>query len=219
MAEPRKVLIDPLIDNNPVMLQVLGICSALAVTTSLLPALIMCIAMTSVAAMSGFTISLIRKRIPNNIRIIVQITIIASFVIVVDQVLKAYAFETSKQLSVFVGLIITNCIILGRAEAFAMGNGPGMSFLDGVANGLGYSIVLIAVAVLRELFGAGSLLGYEILHLTSNGGWYEANGLMLLPPSAFFIIGLLIWVVRSFRPQQVEKPEYQIHEVHRTEVV
>ena len=219
MAEPRKVLIDPLIDNNPVMLQVLGICSALAVTTSLLPALIMCIAMTSVAAMSGFTISLIRKRIPNNIRIIVQITIIASFVIVVDQILKAYAFETSKQLSVFVGLIITNCIILGRAEAFAMGNGPGMSFLDGVANGLGYSIVLIAVAVLRELFGAGSLLGYEILHLTSNGGWYEANGLMLLPPSAFFIIGLLIWVVRSFRPQQVEKPEYQIHEVHRTEVV
>ena len=219
MAEPRKVLIDPLIDNNPVMLQVLGICSALAVTTSLLPALIMCIAMTSVAAMSGFTISLIRKRIPNNIRIIVQITIIASFVIVVDQVLKAYAFETSKQLSVFVGLIITNCIILGRAEAFAMGNGPGMSFLDGVANGLGYSIVLIAVAVLRELFGAGSLLGYEILHLTSNGGWYEANGLMLLPPSAFFIIGLLIWVVRVIRPQQVEKPEYQIHEVHRTEVI
>ena len=219
MAEPRKVLIDPLIDNNPVMLQVLGICSALAVTTSLLPALIMCIAMTSVAAMSGFTISLIRKRIPNNIRIIVQITIIASFVIVVDQILKAYAFETSKQLSVFVGLIITNCIILGRAEAFAMGNGPGMSFLDGIGNGLGYSIVLIAVAVLRELFGAGSLLGYEILHLTSNGGWYEANGLMLLPPSAFFIIGLLIWVVRSFRPQQVEKPEYQIHEVHRTEVV
>jgi Na+-transporting NADH:ubiquinone oxidoreductase subunit D len=219
MAEPRKVLIDPLIDNNPVMLQVLGICSALAVTTSLLPALIMCIAMTSVAAMSGFTISLIRNRIPNNIRIIVQITIIASFVIVVDQILKAYAFETSKQLSVFVGLIITNCIILGRAEAFAMGNGPGMSFLDGVANGLGYSIVLIAVAVLRELFGAGSLLGYEILPLTSNGGWYEANGLMLLPPSAFFIIGLLIWVVRSLRPQQVEKPEYQIHEVHRTEVV
>ena len=219
MAEPRKVLIDPLIDNNPVMLQVLGICSALAVTTSLLPALIMCVAMTSVAAMSGFPISLIRNRIPNNIRIIVQITIIASFVIVVDQILKAYAFETSKQLSVFVGLIITNCIILGRAEAFAMGNGPGMSFLDGIANGLGYSIVLIAVAVLRELFGAGSLLGYEILHLTSNGGWYEANGLMLLPPSAFFIIGLLIWVVRSIRPQQVEKPEYQIHEVHRTEVV
>ncbi|MGI9223577.1 MAG: NADH:ubiquinone reductase (Na(+)-transporting) subunit D [Woeseiaceae bacterium] len=219
MAEERRVLIDPLIDDNPVMLQVLGICSALAVTTSLLPALIMCIAMTSVAAMSGATISVLRNRIPNNIRIIVQITIIASFVIVVDQVLKAYAFETSKQLSVFVGLIITNCIILGRAEAFAMSNGPGMSFLDGVGNGLGYSVVLIAVAILRELFGAGSLLGVEILSLASNGGWYEANGLMLLPPSAFFIIGLLIWAVRTARPKQVEKPEYQIHEVHRTEVI
>ena len=219
MAEERRVLIDPLIDDNPVMLQVLGICSALAVTTSLLPALIMCIAMTSVAAMSGATISILRNRIPNNIRIIVQITIIASFVIVVDQILKAYAFETSKQLSVFVGLIITNCIILGRAEAFAMSNGPGMSFLDGIGNGLGYSVVLIAVAILRELFGAGSLLGVQILPLASNGGWYEANGLMLLPPSAFFIIGLLIWGVRAARPQQVEKPEYQIHEVHRTEVI
>jgi Na+-transporting NADH:ubiquinone oxidoreductase subunit D len=219
MAEERRVIIDPLIDDNPVMLQVLGICSALAVTTSLLPALIMCIAMTSVAAMSGATISILRNRIPNNIRIIVQITIIASFVIVVDQILKAYAFETSKQLSVFVGLIITNCIILGRAEAFAMSNGPGMSFLDGIGNGLGYSVVLLAVAIPRELFGAGSLLGVEILPLASNGGWYEANGLMLLPPSAFFIIGLLIWAVRTARPQQVEKPEYQIHEVHRTEVI
>ena len=219
MAEPRKVLIDPLVDNNPVTLQVLGICSALAVTTSMLPALIMCIAMTSVAAMSGAAISSIRTRIPNNIRIIVQITIIASFVIVVDQVLKAYAFETSKQLSVFVGLIITNCIILGRAEAFASKNGIGMSFLDGIGNGLGYSVVLLIVAFLRELFGAGTLFGGEVLRLTSNGGWYEANGLMLLPPSAFFIIGLLIWVVRSLRPKQVEDPEYQIHEVHRTEVI
>jgi Na+-transporting NADH:ubiquinone oxidoreductase subunit D len=219
MAEPRKVLIDPLVDNNPVTLQVLGICSALAVTTSMLPALIMCIAMTSVAAMSGAAISSIRNRIPNNIRIIVQITIIASFVIVVDQVLKAYAFETSKQLSVFVGLIITNCIILGRAEAFASKNGVGMSFLDGIGNGLGYSVVLLIVAFLRELFGAGTLFGGEVLRLTSNGGWYEANGLMLLPPSAFFIIGLLIWVVRSLRPKQVENPEYQIHEVHRTEVI
>jgi Na+-transporting NADH:ubiquinone oxidoreductase subunit D len=219
MAEERRVIIDPLVDDNPVMLQVLGICSALAVTTSLLPALIMCIAMTSVAAMSGATISVLRNRIPNNIRIIVQITIIASFVIVVDQILKAYAFETSKQLSVFVGLIITNCIILGRAEAFAMSNGPGMSFLDGIGNGLGYSVVLIGVAIPRELFGAGSLLGVQILPLASNGGWYEANGLMLLPPSAFFIIGLLIWAVRTARPQQVEKPEYQIHEVHRTEVI
>ncbi|MEL7450463.1 MAG: NADH:ubiquinone reductase (Na(+)-transporting) subunit D [Pseudomonadota bacterium] len=215
----RKVVIDPIVDNNPVTLQVLGICSALAVTTSLLPALMMCAALTSVAALSSATISSIRNLIPNNIRIIVQMMIIASFVIVVDQVLKAYAFETSKQLSVFVGLIITNCIILGRAEAFAMKNGVVMSFLDGLGNGLGYSAVLIIVAATRELFGAGTLLGYEILPLTSNGGWYEANGLMLLPPSAFFIIGLLIWAVRSLRPQQVEKPEYQIHEVHRTEVL
>ena len=219
MAEARKVLIDPLIDTNPVTLQVLGICSALAVTTSLLPALMMCIALTSVAALSGAAISSIRHRIPNNIRIIVQMTIIASFVIVVDQMLKAYAFETSRQLSVFVGLIITNCIILGRAEAFAMSNGVGISFLDGIGNGLGYSIVLLAVATVRELFGAGSLMGFEILPLTGNGGWYEANGLMLLPPSAFFIIGLLIWVIRTARPKQVEKPEYQIHEVHRTEVI
>ena len=219
MAEARKVLIDPLVDNNPVTLQVLGICSALAVTTSMLPALIMCIAMTSVAAMSGAAISTIRNRIPNNIRIIVQITIIASFVIIVDQVLKAYAFETSKQLSVFVGLIITNCIILGRAEAFASKNGVGMSFLDGIGNGLGYSAVLLIVAFLRELFGAGTLFGAEVLRLTSNGGWYEANGLMLLPPSAFFIIGILIWAVRAARPKQVEDPEYQIHEVHRTEVI
>jgi len=219
MAETRKILIDPVVDNNPVMLQVLGICSALAVTTSLLPALLMCIALTSVAALSGAAISTIRNRIPNNIRIIVQITIIASFVIVVDQLLKAYAFETSKQLSVFVGLIITNCIILGRAEAFAMSNTPGLSFLDGIGNGLGYSAVLLIVATLRELFGAGSLFGAQILPLTSNDGWYEANGLMLLPPSAFFIIGLLIWAVRTARPKQVEKPEYQIHEVHRTEVL
>ncbi|NCF52286.1 NADH:ubiquinone reductase (Na(+)-transporting) subunit D [Gammaproteobacteria bacterium] len=219
MTDVRKVLIEPIVDNNPVTLQVLGICSALAVTTSLLPALLMCIALTSVAAMSGAAISGIRNRIPNNIRIIVQMTIIASFVIVVDQMLKAYAFETSKQLSVFVGLIITNCIILGRAEAFAMKNGVGMSFLDGLGNGLGYSAVLIAVATSRELFGAGTLFGYEILPLASNGGWYEANGLMLLPPSAFFIIGLLIWAVRSARPKQVERPEYQIHEVHRTEVL
>ena len=219
MAETKKIILDPVVDNNPVMLQVLGICSALAVTTSLLPALLMCIAMTSVAALSGAAISTIRNRIPNNIRIIVQITIIASFVIVVDQLLKAYAFETSKQLSVFVGLIITNCIILGRAEAFASSNGPALSLLDGVGNGLGYSVVLLAVATLRELFGAGSLFGAQILPLTANGGWYEANGLMLLPPSAFFIIGLFIWAVRTARPKQVEKPEYQIHEVHRTEVL
>jgi Na+-transporting NADH:ubiquinone oxidoreductase subunit D len=218
MAETRKVLIDPLVDTNPVTLQVLGICSALAVTTSLMPALIMCVALTSVAALSNAAISSIRNRIPNNIRIIVQMTIIASLVIVTDQLLRAYAFETSKQLSVFVGLIITNCIVLGRAEAFAMKNGVALSFLDGLGNGLGYSAVLLIVATMRELFGAGSLFGYSVLPLTSDGGWYPANGLMLLPPSAFFIIGILIWAVRSWKKEQVERADYQIHEVHRTEV-
>jgi len=218
MSEMRKVVIDPLIDNNPVTLQMLGICSALAVTTSLLPALLMCIALTSVAALSSAAISLIRHRIPNNIRIIVHMTIIASLVILTDQLLRAYAFETSKQLSVFVGLIITNCIVLGRAEAFAMKNPVSLSFLDGLGNGLGYSLILITVAALRELFGAGTLLGYSILPLTQDGGWYPANGMMLLPPSAFFIIGLLIWAIRTWRKQQVEHAEYQIHEVHRTDV-
>jgi Na+-transporting NADH:ubiquinone oxidoreductase subunit D len=219
MGDARKVLIDPLVDNNPVTLQVLGICSALAVTTSLFPALLMCVALTSVTALSMATISSIRNRIPNNIRIIVHMTIIASFVIVVDQLLRAYAFETSKQLSVFVGLIITNCIVLGRAEAFAMKNGVALSFLDGLGNGLGYSAILIIVATIRELTGAGTLLGYPILPLVSDGGWYQANGLMLLPPSAFFIIGLLIWAIRSWRTAQAEHPDYQIHEVHRTEVL
>jgi len=218
MSDVRKIIIDPLIDNNPITLQMLGICSALAVTTSLLPALLMCIALTSVAALSSAAISLIRNRIPNNIRIIVHMTIIASLVILTDQLLRAYAFETSKQLSVFVGLIITNCIVLGRAEAFAMKNTVGLSFLDGLGNGLGYSLVLIVVATLRELFGAGTLLGYPILELTQDGGWYEANGLMLLPPSAFFIIGFMIWIIRSWRKQQVEDADYQIHEVHRTDV-
>ena len=219
MAEAKKVILDPLVDNNPITLQVLGICSALAVTTSLLPALLMCVALTSVAALSTAAISSIRNRIPNNIRIIVHMTIIASFVIIVDQLLRAYAFETSKQLSVFVGLIITNCIVLGRAEAFAMKNGVGMSFLDGLGNGLGYSAILISVAVIRELFGAGTLLGYRILPLASDGGWYEANGLMPLPPSAFFIIGLMIWGIRTWKTAQVEQPEHRIQEVHRTEVL
>jgi len=219
MGNARKILLDPIVDSNPVTLQVLGICSALAVTTSLLPALLMCVALTSVIALSSATISSIRDRIPNNIRIIVHMTIIASFVIVVDQLLRAYAFETSKQLSVFVGLIITNCIVLGRAEAFAMKNGVGLSFLDGIGNGLGYSAILIIVATIRELFGAGTLLGYSILPLVPDGGWYQANGLMLLPPSAFFIIGLLIWAIRSWKREQAEHPDYRIHEVHRTEVL
>ena len=218
-GEPKKVILDPLVDNNPITLQVLGICSALAVTTSLAPTLLMCLALTSVAAFANAGVSLIRNRIPSNIRIIVQMTIIASLVIMVDEALRAFAFDASRQLSVFVGLIITNCIVLGRAEAFAMKNGVGMSFLDGLGNGLGYSIILIAVAVVRELFGAGTLLGVQILPLISEGGWYERNGMMLLPPSAFFIIGMLIWAIRSWKPEQKEEPEFQIHEVHRTEVM
>ena len=213
----KQVVLDPLFDNNPITLQILGICSALAVTTTLSAALIMCMALTSVTALSNASISMIRNRIPSSIRIIVQMTIIASLVIVVDQILKAYAYEASKTLSVFVGLIITNCIVLGRAEAFAMKNPVGISFMDGVGNGLGYSVVLIFVAVVRELFGSGTLLGYTILPLTKNGGWYEPNGMMLLPPSAFFIIGLMIWGIRTWKPKQVEKPEYQVHRIHRTE--
>ena len=175
----KRVVLDPLVDNNPITLQILGICSALAVTTTLGAALIMCLALTSVTALSNASISMIRDRIPSSIRIIVQMTIIASLVIVVDQILKAYAYDTSKTLSVFVGLIITNCIVLGRAEAFAMKNPVGISFLDGIGNGLGYSVVLIIVAVFRELFGSGTLLGYAILPLAKDGGWYEPNGMML----------------------------------------
>jgi len=217
--EERKVVLDPLIDNNPVTLQILGICSALAVTTTLAAALLMCLALTAVTACSNASISMLRRHVPSSIRIIVQMTIIASLVIVVDQLLRAYAFDIAKQLSVFVGLIITNCIVLGRAEAYAMKNPPGLSFLDGLGNGLGYSLVLIVVGVVRELFGSGTLLGYTILKpATVDGGWYVTNGMMLLPPSAFFIIGLLIWAVRAWKPAQVEKPDYQIRHVHRTEV-
>lgn len=216
---PRSVLFDPLTNNNPIALQVLGVCSALAVTSNLVTALIMCLALTSVTAFSNLSISMIRKQIPSSVRIIVQMTIIASLVIVVDQVLKAYAYSISKQLSVFVGLIITNCIVMGRAEAYAMKNSPGMSFLDGIGNGLGYSLILVVVGTVRELFGSGKLLGIEILPLLKDGGWYQPNGLLLLPPSAFFIIGLFIWALRSWKPAQVENPDYQIHQVHRTEVV
>ena len=217
--EAKKVVLDPLVNNNPIALQVLGICSALAVTTTLAKSLIMCLALTTVVACSSAIISLIRNHIPGSIRIIVQMTIIASLVIVVDQVLKAVVYEVSKQLSVFVGLIITNCIVLGRAEAFAMKNPVSLSFLDGIGNGLGYSLILIIVGSIRELFGSGTLLGYQIFTLVSDGGQFYPVGLMLLPPSAFFIIGLLIWALRSWKPVQVEKPEYQIHQVHRTEVV
>jgi Na+-transporting NADH:ubiquinone oxidoreductase subunit D len=218
-SQAKQNVTDPLIDNNPITLQVLGICSALAVTTNMMAALIMSIALTTVTAFSGLFISSIRKHIPTNIRIIVQMTIIASLVIVVDQLLKAFAFEASKQLSVFVGLIITNCIVLGRAEAYAMKNPPMMSFLDGIGNGLGYSIILMAVAFFRELFGAGKLFGQQVLPVVNDGGWYIPNGLMLLPPSAFFVIGLLIWAIRTWKKDQVEAPDYQIHQVHRTEVL
>ena len=217
--EQRKILFEPLVDNNPIILQVLGVCSALAVTAKLAPALIMSVALTVVTALSNTFISLLRNHVSTNIRIIVQMTIIASLVIIVDQVLKAYAYELSKQLSVFVGLIITNCIVLGRAEAFAMEHGPWPSFLDGLGHGLGYSLLLIIVATVRELFGSGSLLGHQILPLAKEGGWYEPNGLLLLAPGAFFLIGLIIWVVRTWKPAQVEKPEYQIQVVHRTEAV
>jgi Na+-transporting NADH:ubiquinone oxidoreductase subunit D len=207
MADAKQVLFGPLVDNNPIALQVLGVCSALAVTTKLETALVMAIALTSVTAFSNLFISMIRNHIPTAIRIIVQMTIIASLVIVVDQILRAYAYEIAKQLSVFVGLIITNCIVMGRAEAYAMKNGPGMSFLDGIGNGLGYSLILVLVATIRELFGSGSLLGVEILKPLSAGGWYPTNGLLLLPPSAFFIIGMLIWVLRTWKPEQVEAAE------------
>ncbi len=217
--EQRKAIFDPLVDNNPITLQILGICSALAVTTTLAASLIMCLALTSVLAASNASISMIRNHIPANIRIIVQMTIIASLVIVVDQLLQAYAFDISKRLSVFVGLIITNCIVLGRAEAFAMKNPPWISFLDGIGHGLGYSLILIIVGTSRELIGSGSLLGVPILKTVSEGGWYVPNGLMLLPPSAFFIIGLIIWGVRTWKKEQVEKPEYRISHVHRTEVL
>jgi Na+-transporting NADH:ubiquinone oxidoreductase subunit D len=206
----KKVLFEPVFTNNPIALQILGICSALAVTTSMKLSLVMGLAVCTVTGLSNLFIALIRSQIPSNIRIIVQMTIIASLVIVVDQILRAYAYEISKQLSVFVGLIITNCIVMGRAEAFAMQNSPGVSFLDGVGNGLGYAVILIAVAFFRELLGAGKLFGVEILATVNDGGWYVPNGLLLLPPSAFFIIGLLIWALRGWKKDQVEAEDYKM---------
>ena len=201
----REVLLDPLINNNPIALQVLGLCSALAVTTKMSTAFVMSVAVIAVMALSNTAISLIRNLIPPNIRIIVQLTIIASLVIITDQVLQAFVYDISKQLTVFVGLIITNCIIMGRAEAFAMQNPPGLSFVDGIGNGLGYGLVLMAVAFARELLGSGKLFGVTILPLVTEGGWYQPNGLMLLAPAAFFLIGCFIWAVRSWKPEQVEE--------------
>ena len=206
----QEVVVKPLIDENPITLQILGICSALAVTNNLSVTIVMCVAVISVISFSNLFISLIRNYIPTSIRIIVQMTIIASLVIVVDELLKAYDYETSKKLSVFVGLIITNCIVMGRAEAFAMKEKPLLSFFDGLGNGIGYSIILIGVAFIRELFGAGTLFGYEILPLTSNGGWYMGNNLLLLPPSSFIIIGLFIWLIRTVKSQQIEEDDFEI---------
>ncbi len=202
---PKKVLLDPVINNNPITFQVLGVCSSLAVTTQLSTALVMCIAVTLVTAFSSAAVAALRNYIPSSIRMIVQMVVIASLVIVVDQILKAYFFQISKTMSVFVGLIITNCIVMGRAEGFAMKNTAWMSFLDGIGNGLGYSAVLILVAFVRELFGSGSLFGFPILAKVTDGGWYTQNGLLLLSPSAFFLIGILIWIVRTFKPEQVEE--------------
>ncbi|HIF98534.1 MAG TPA: NADH:ubiquinone reductase (Na(+)-transporting) subunit D [Myxococcales bacterium] len=201
----REALLDPLINNNPIALQVLGLCSALAVTTKMSTAFVMSLAVIAVTALSNTAISLIRNLVPSSIRIIVQLTIIASLVIITDQVLQAFVFDISKQLTVFVGLIITNCIIMGRAEAFAMQNPPGLSFIDGIGNGLGYGLVLMSVAFVRELLGSGKVFGVTILPLTTEGGWYQPNGLMLLAPAAFFLIGCFIWAVRSWKPEQVEE--------------
>ena len=210
MQAIKETLTGPIFKNNPIALQILGVCSALAVTSSMKVTLVMCVALTVVTAFSGMFISIIRAHIPSSIRIIVQMVIIASLVIVVDQFLKAYAFGISKQLSVFVGLIITNCIVMGRAEAFAMKNPPMASFVDGIGNGLGYSVLLISVAFVREVLGSGKLMGFEVLPLVTDGGWYVPNGLLLLPPSAFFLIGGFIWVLRSVRKDQVEVTEFKL---------
>ena len=216
MSDRSRILIDPILVANPVTLQVLGICSALAVTTSLSTAVVMSAALIFVLTLSNGIISLIRNHIPRSIRLIVQITIIASLVIVVDQVLQAYMFAMSKRLSVFVGLIVTNCIILGRAEGFAMKSPPGASLLDGLGNGLGYALILVAIGTVRELLGAGTLMGITILPVAADGGWFTPLGLMALPPSAFFLLGLLVWTIRTIRPEQAEPaPEEQSGEVPR----
>jgi len=204
MSAYRKALLEPIFDNNPIGLQVLGICSALAVTTKLETAVVMSMAVIFVTSFASLFVSVIRNHMPSSIRIIAQMTVIASLVIIADQFLKAFMYDVSKQLSVFVGLIITNCIVLGRTEGFALKNPPGLSFVDGVGNGLGYALVLLFVATIRELFGTGKLYGMTLLKLTRDGGWYPANGLMLLAPSAFILIGLFIWAVRTWKPEQVE---------------
>lgn len=210
MADTKSILTTPIFNNNPIALQILGICSALAVTTSVKNALVMCIALTLVTAFSSFFISIIRNKIPSSIRIIVQMVVIASLVIVVDQILKAVAYDTAKSLGAFIGLIITNCIVMGRAEAYAMSNPPIPSFLDGIGNGLGYSAVLLFVASIREIVGNGSWFDIQILQKATEGGWYVPNGLLLLPPSSFFVIALFIAIVRFCKPEQQEPAEFTI---------
>jgi len=205
MKKYSKVFFDPLFNNNPIALQILGICSALAVTTKLETSIVMSMAVIFVAALSNLSVSLIRNHVSSSIRILVEMTIIASLVIIADQLIKAYAYDISKQLSIFVGLIITNCIILGRTEAFALKNPPVISLVDGIGNGIGYSLILLIVGFLRELIGSGKLLGNSIFPLVTEGGWYIPNGLFLLAPSAFIIIGLLIWALREWKPEQVEE--------------
>ncbi|MBC6904723.1 NADH:ubiquinone reductase (Na(+)-transporting) subunit D [Saccharophagus sp. K07] len=209
-AKTKELLVKPIFENNPVVLQILGICSALAVTSSVKVSLVLAIGLTLVSAFSNFFVSLVRHYLPNSVRIIAQMIIISSLVIVVDQILKAVAYDVSKQLSVFVGLIITNCIVMGRTEAFALKNPPIPSFLDGIGHGLGYSVLLLVVATIRELLGSGKWFGITILPTAADGGFYIPNGLLLLPPSAFFIIGLVIWALRTWKKNQVEKPEYKI---------
>lgn len=210
MNKPLTRIISPLIDQNPVTRQILGVCSALAVTTALDTALVMSIALTTVLCLSSGLISLLRHHIPHVIRLIVQITIIASLVIVIDEIMRAFAFELSRTLSVFVGLIVTNCLVMGRAEAFAMRNPVGPSVLDALGNGLGYSLILIIVGSIRELLGQGSLLGFVLLPSVEDGGWFQPLGLMQLAPAAFFIIGLLVWAVRALRADQIEPAQYSL---------
>ncbi|MBK79972.1 MAG: NADH:ubiquinone reductase (Na(+)-transporting) subunit D [Gammaproteobacteria bacterium] len=218
MTSDAKTLIsEPLIDDNPITYQILALCSALAVTTAMWPSLLMSLAVTGVLAFGGAVISAIRQQIPDNVRIVVQMTIVASLVIVVDQILKAYAYDTSRVLSVFVSLIVTNCIVLGRIEAFAMKNGVTASFLDGLGNGLGYSLALLSIAAIREVLGSGTFFGLTVLPLVRDGGWYYPNGLMILPPGVFLIVGLMIWAIRTWRVEQVEAPEFRIRHVHRSE--
>lgn len=210
MSKTADLLTKPIFENNPVILQILGICSALAVTTSVKFSLVMAIGLTLVSAFSNLFVSMVRNYLPNSVRIIAQMIIISSLVIVVDQILKAVAYDISKQLSVFVGLIITNCIVMGRTEAFALKNPPVPSFLDGIGHGLGYSALLVVLGSIREILGAGKWLGFEVLATVNDGGWYVPNGLLLLPPSAFFLIGMIIWGMRTWKKNQVEKVDYKI---------